>query len=61
MSVITIDGHVGAGARELGKRVARMLDFDYVDRIALPRLMTDGKHIETPDFCLLYTSPSPRA
>ena len=49
MSVITIDVHVGAGARELGKRVARMFDFDYVDRIALPRLMTDGKHIETPD------------
>ena len=25
MSVITIDGHIGAGGPELGKRVARML------------------------------------
>ena len=36
MSVITIDGHVGAGGVELGKRVARMFDLDFVDRIALP-------------------------
>ena len=41
MSVITIDGHIGAGGPELGKRVARMFDFDYVDRIALPRTLTD--------------------
>lgn len=46
MSVITIDGHIGAGGPELGKRVARMFDFDYVDRIALPRSLTDGKRIE---------------
>ena len=37
MSVITIDGHIGAGGPELGKRVARMFDFEYIDRIALPR------------------------
>lgn len=43
MSVITIDGHIGAGGPELGKRVARMFDFDYVDRIALPRTLTDAK------------------
>jgi cytidylate kinase len=43
MSVITIDGHIGAGGPELGKRVARMFDFDYVDRIALPRSLTDGR------------------
>lgn len=43
MSVITIDGHIGAGGPELGKRVARMFDFDYVDRIALPRTLTEGK------------------
>jgi cytidylate kinase len=42
MSVITIDGHIGAGGPELGKRVARMFDFDYVDRIALPRTLTDA-------------------
>ena len=41
MSVITIDGHIGAGGPELGRRVARMCDFDYVDRIALPRTLTD--------------------
>ncbi len=37
MSVITVDGQIGAGAPELGRRVARMFDFEYVDRLALPR------------------------
>ena len=37
MSVITVDGQIGAGAPELGRRVARMFDFDYVDRLVLPR------------------------
>lgn len=41
MSVITVDGQIGAGAPELGKRVARMFDFDYVDRLALPRLILE--------------------
>ena len=41
MSVITIDGHIGAGGPELGKRVARMFDFEYIDRIALPRSLSD--------------------
>ncbi len=41
MSVITIDGHIGAGGLELGKRVARMFDFEYIDRIALPRSLSD--------------------
>ena len=45
MSVITIDGHIGAGGPELGKRVARIFDFDYVDRIALPRSLTEAKSI----------------
>ncbi|HIF71115.1 MAG TPA: cytidylate kinase-like family protein [Dehalococcoidia bacterium] len=45
MSVITIDGHIGAGGLELGKRVARMFDLHYVDRIALPRSITDAKGI----------------
>ncbi|MBT3555630.1 MAG: cytidylate kinase-like family protein [Chloroflexi bacterium] len=43
MSVITIDGQIGAGGPELGKRVARMFDFDYVDRIALPRSVSDTR------------------
>ena len=41
MSVITIDGHIGAGGPELGKRIARMFDFEYIDRIALPRSLAD--------------------
>ena len=61
MSVITIDGHIGAGAPELGKRVARMFDFDYVDRIALPRSVTDGKQIETPGFTDRFWSIVERA
>jgi hypothetical protein len=44
VSVITIDGQIGAGGPELGKRVARMFDFDYVDRIALPRTITDASN-----------------
>ena len=43
MSVITIDGQIGAGGPELGKRVARMFDFDYVDRIVLPRSNSDAR------------------
>ena len=43
MSVITIDGQIGAGGSELGKRVARMFDFDYIDRIALPRSIAGTK------------------
>jgi len=47
MSVITIDGQIGAGGPELGKRVARMFDFDYVDRIALPRSYSDAKTVSS--------------
>ena len=32
MSVITIRGQLGSGAPEIGKRVARELQSDYVDR-----------------------------
>ncbi len=38
MSVITVSGLVEAGGVELGKRVARMFDLDFVDRIVLPKL-----------------------
>tara|TARA_A100001037_G_C15145775_1_gene636243 strand:- start:3105 stop:3755 length:651 start_codon:yes stop_codon:yes gene_type:complete len=37
MSVITIDGQIGAGGLELGRRVAQSLDFNVVDKMALPR------------------------
>lgn len=36
MSLITIDGQIGAGETDLGRRVARMMDFEYVDRLYLP-------------------------
>ena len=36
MTLVTIDGHIGAGASELGRRVARMFDLDYIDRLVLP-------------------------
>ena len=42
MSIITVDGQIGAGAPELGKRVARMFDYDYVDRLVLPRAVPDA-------------------
>lgn len=36
MPLVTIDGHIGAGSAQLGRRVARMLDHSYVDRLLLP-------------------------
>ena len=35
MAVVTMDGHVGSGAIEVGVKVARLLDADYVDRLIL--------------------------
>lgn len=61
MSVITIDGQIGAGGPELGKRVARMFDFDYVDRIALPRSLTAGKQVAEPRFTERFWSIVERA
>ena len=37
MSVITIDGQIGAGGLELGRRLAETMDFNFVDKIALQR------------------------
>ena len=31
MPVVTISAQFGAGAREVGQRLARVLEFDYVD------------------------------
>ena len=36
MALVTIDGHIGAGGSQLGRRVARMIDHEYVDRLVLP-------------------------
>ena len=36
MALVTLDGHIGAGAPEVGRRIARMFDFTYVDRLLLP-------------------------
>ncbi len=36
MALITFDGHIGAGAPEVGRRIARMFDLDYIDRLILP-------------------------
>lgn len=35
MAIVTIEGRVGAGAPELGRKVARELDIDFVDRLIL--------------------------
>lgn len=40
--LIAIDGHIGSGALEVGKRVARMFDLVYFDRIALPSMHSKG-------------------
>jgi cytidylate kinase len=36
MALVTIDGHIGAGGAQVGRRIAKMLDFEYVDRLFLP-------------------------
>ena len=36
MALVTLDGQIGAGAPEVGRRIARMFDFTYVDRLLLP-------------------------
>ncbi|MGB1749551.1 MAG: AAA family ATPase [Dehalococcoidia bacterium] len=48
MSVITVDGQIGAGAPELGKKVAGMFGFEYVDRLALPGSYSQGL-VEQPE------------
>lgn len=35
MNVITINGHIGCGAPEIGAEVARMLNLEYVDRLII--------------------------
>ena len=35
MAIVTVEGRVGAGAPELGRKVARELDIDFVDRLIL--------------------------
>lgn len=35
MTVITINGHIGCGAPEIGEEVARVLDLEYVDRLII--------------------------
>ncbi len=36
MALVTIDGHIGAGGADLGRRVSKMLGHEYVDRLVLP-------------------------
>ena len=45
MTLVTIDGHIGAGEGELGRSLARMLDLQYVDRLLLP----DVRHPEAAE------------
>jgi CMP/dCMP kinase len=35
MTVVTIDGHIGAGAPEVGRKIAESLKVDYYDRLLL--------------------------
>ncbi len=35
MAAVTLNGPMGAGGREVGLEVARLLDYDYVDRLVL--------------------------
>ncbi len=49
--LVTFDGHIGAGGPEVGRRIARMFDLQYVDRLLLPesiRLMQVADHSQRP-------------
>lgn len=51
MALVTLDGHIGAGAPEVGRRIARMFDFTYVDRLLLPghvRSSSDATSADEP-------------
>ncbi len=49
MTLVTIDGHIGAGSGDLGRRVAKMLGHDYVDRLVLPGYQGLQVPEETPE------------
>ncbi len=36
MALVTLDGQIGAGAPEIGRRIAAVFGFKYVDRLILP-------------------------
>ena len=44
MSLITIDGQISAGGVDLGRRLSKMLDHDYVDRLVLPGHAPDSEN-----------------
>ena len=54
MALVTLDGHIGAGAPEVGRRIARMFDFTYVDRLLLPG------HVRPPSVTTVADEPPPR-
>lgn len=54
MALVTLDGHIGAGAPEVGRRIARMFDFTYVDRLLLPG------HVRAPSTATGADEPPPR-
>ncbi len=47
-TLITIDGHIGSGALDLGKRISRIFDLHYFDRIALPGLKSNNGFTDSP-------------
>ena len=48
-TLIAIDGHIGAGALDVGKRIARMFDLHYFDRIPLPGGKSNRRLIDSID------------
>lgn len=49
MTLVTIDGHIGAGGGDLGRRVAKMLGNEYVDRLILPGQVGSLEDASEPD------------
>ena len=48
MALITIDGHIGAGGPDIGRRVAKMLGHEYVDRLVLPGQLASAHSSNDP-------------
>ena len=51
-TLVTIDGHIGSGAFDVGKKIARMFGWRYFDRVRLPSIETGGAERATGEILL---------
>ena len=51
-TLVTIDGHIGSGAFDVGKKIARMFGWRYFDRVRLPSIESGGMEQATGEMQL---------